>query len=536
MASQIEPAGDFSPSSKRKRRQVNFLGYHRPPLKRWQSILLLLLLLGTALGIGMTIAMLPVSRLSFLIIPVLVLAALIIWLLPEDATPPTGLMTQMFFAYFVAVIIWPYYIAIDIPGFPLIEIRRAFLALAVLMLSISLSISRKFRQDIADIFRASPLFTKLFVAFLAFQLLSLPMARDLRSGISFFVKDQLGWTAVVVMSAYIFAKPGNVLRWSATLRTLAIFLAFLAFAEYKNQALLWMDHIPSFLSISDPEIALRQLAPHFRNGHYRVKGTFIVSLAFAEWFALTTPFFLYYVLFGKKMLLRAICAVADILVFIAADLTQARIGMVGFLATHTLFIAAWALRARQQKGNTLLPTAVLAAYPAMFCIIVVAVLTVDRLRISVLGGGSQAASDQGRREQMIAAIPKVLQRPLNGYGPGQAALAVGWTNPQGDVSLDTYVVSLLVDYGIIGFICYVGMMGVAAAQGLKLGMINKSEEAGYALAGGVTIIAWLVCQIALSQEDNASMIFMVLGIILALAYRQAKEDQELAKPTLPSSN
>lgn len=511
--------------SRRRRNFAHFMGYRRPPPGRWRTLLLFLVLFGVSGIAGLTIATLPAARLSLFAIPIALLSGLIIWLLPEGATPPTRFMRQMFFAYFVAVIVWPYYIAIDIPGFPLIEIRRAFLALAVLMLGVSLSISREFRREIADIFRASPLFTKLFLGFLAFQLLSVPFARDLRTGISFYVKDQLGWTAVLVMAAYIFSRPGKILLWSAILRTLAIFLAFLAFAEYKNQALLWIDHIPSFLSISDPEIALRQLAPHFRNGLYRVKGTFIVSLALAEWFALTTPFFLYYVLFGKKMLLRAICAVADILVFVAADLTQARIGMVGFLVTHTLFIAAWALRARQQKGNTLLPTAVLAAYPAMFCAIVVAVLTVDRLRISVLGGGTQAASDQGRREQMIAAIPKVLERPLTGYGPGQAALSVGWTNPQGDVSLDTYVVSILVDYGIIGFFCYVGMMGVAAVQGLKLGMISKSEESGYALAGGVTVLAWLACQVALSQEDNASMVFMVLGMILALAYRQARETE-----------
>ncbi|MFC3441146.1 O-antigen ligase family protein [Sphingobium rhizovicinum] len=500
------------------------MGYRRPDFGRWKTILLLLMLVGIASGVGLAIAMMPTARMSLFAIPIALLAALIIWLLPEGATPPTRFMQQMFFAYFVAVTIWPYYIAIDIPGFPLIEIRRAFLALAVLMLTISVSVSRDFRAELGGIFRASPLFFKFFGAFLIIQMASLAMAHDYRSAISFFVKDQLGWTSVLLMAAYIFSRPGTIMTWAATLRTMGIFLACIAFAEYKNEALLWMDHIPSFLSISDTELIARNLTPHFRDGQYRVTGPFIVSLSFAEWMALTTPFFLYYILFGRNLVLKGICLAADITLLFAVELTQARIGLVGMLVTHTLFIGAWALRARTRGGNTLLPTAVLAAYPAIFCAIVVAVLTVDRLRISVLGGGTQAASDQGRREQMLLAIPKIMQRPLNGYGVGQAPQALGWTNPQGDISLDSYVITLLMDYGVIGFACYVGMIATAAVQGFRLGMSSNSEEGGYALAAGVTLCAWMVCQIALSQEDNASLIFMVLAIVVALAYRRKQAE------------
>ncbi|WP_230461286.1 O-antigen ligase family protein [Sphingobium sp. CAP-1] len=488
-------------------------------------ILLYLMLFAAAGMAGVAIAMTPTARMSIFVVPIALLGALIIWLLPEGATPPTRFMRQMFFAYFVAVVIWPYYIAIDVPGFPLIEIRRAFLALAVLMLTISVSVSKDFRNELAGIFRASPHFFKFFAGFLIIQLLSLALARDYQSAISLWVKDQLGWTAVLLMAAYIFSRPGAILTWAAIFRTMAIFLACMAFAEYKNQALLWMDHIPSFLTISDKELVVRSLTPHFRDGQYRVMGPFIVSLSFAEWMALTTPFFLYYILFGKNLVLKAICLSADILLLFAVDLTQARVGLVGMLVTHTLFIAAWALRARARGGNTLLPTAVLAAYPAIFCAIVVAVMTIDRFRISVLGGGTQAASDQGRREQMMLAIPKIMQRPINGYGVGQAPQALGWTNPQGDISIDSYALTLLLDYGIIGFICYIGMVGTAITQGFKLGMSANSEEGGYALAAGVTLCAWLVCQTVLSQEDNASLAFMIMAIVVALAYRRSKSEE-----------
>ncbi|EGD59997.1 putative diutan polysaccharide polymerase [Novosphingobium nitrogenifigens DSM 19370] len=496
-----------------------FPGYHRPAGPRWRNLGLLALLFGFGLAFGAAIAWLPTERLSLLVIPVAVLAALTVWVLPEGTEPPTRLMTWMFTAYFVALTLWPYYLAISLPGFPLIEIRRVFVALAILAMMVSLSISRSFRQRMKEIIGASPWIFRLFGTFVVIQMLSLPLARSFPAATSAFVRDQLGWTAVLFMSSYVFTRPGEIGKWAAILRGMAIVMVFMGIAEYHNKAILWANHIPSFLQVGDPGVQ-RILSPVFRSNVYRINGTFPVSLSLAEWLALTMPFFLYYIFFGRRMAIRIFCVIGDALVFLAIILTQARIGLIGTLVAHSVFVAVWAMRARRLQRGSVLPTIALAAYPVLLVSLIGAVMTVPALRVRVLGGGAQAASTQGRIEQFHMAVPMIMRRPVLGYGVGQAPLQLGWADPSGQISIDSYILTLLLDYGVPGFAVYVSLMGVAITQGFRLSMKgDEDSENGYAGAAAICLCIWLACQNALSQEDNASFIFMIVGMIAAISWR-----------------
>lgn len=502
-------------------RKAILLGYHRGKLPKPRALIAFGALFMVALILGMAVAWLPAARLSLLVIPVVALSVMIIWVLPEGAKPPVRLMEAMFFAYFVALTLWPYYLALDIPGFPLIEIRRVFIALAIVAMMISLSISPDFRVRLRSLIAGSPLIFALYAGFVATQLISLPLARDPGISISAFVRDQMGWTAVLLIASYTFSRKGGIARWSGVLRAMAIFMSFLAFAEFKNKSVLWANHIPSFLTMNDPVI-IRLLTPSFRGNAYRVIGPFPVSLSLAEWLALTMPFFLYYMIFGKNLIARAICLVADVLVFVAILSTQARIGLVGMLIAHAVFVGAWALRARRlNRGSSLLPTAVLAAYPVILVTLVAAVLTIPALTVRVLGGGAQAASTDARGEQFNLAWPMILGRPFNGHGVGNAALTVNWTSPGGQVSLDSYIITLLVDYGFIGFALYVALIGTAIVQGFQLSSTSEDDEIGYSSAAAVGLCIWATCQFVLSQEDNASLIFMLIAVIVAARWRVA---------------
>jgi hypothetical protein len=522
----LESASDNEPSSELPKRKSIFPGYHPGDLPRKRLIAAFAALAGISLLLGAVVAWLPSERLSLMVAPVVLLSLVIIWVLPQGASPPVKFMEAMFFAYFVASTFWPYYLAIDVPGLPLIEIRRVFIALAILGMLISLSISFQFRQRMSSIINSSPLIYKLFGSFVLIQIVSLPLARDLGYSLSAFVRDQLNWTAVFLMASYIFSRPGAIVRWAGLFCTMAVLMSILAFAEFRNQSVLWANHIPSFLQINDPMI-LKLLKPSFRGNAYRVMGPFPVSLSMAEWLALTQPFLLYYVFFGRSGLYRVICLITDLLVFVAILTTQARIGLVGMIVAHAVFIGAWALRARKlNKGSPLLPTAVISAYPVILAAIIGAVLTVPALSFRVFGGGAQAASTDSRGEQFRAALPLIINRPLNGYGVGHAALTVRWTTPGGDVSLDSYLITLLVDYGVIGFGLYVALIVSGIVYGLQLGAKSNNNEIGYAGAAAVALCIWFVCQSVLSQEDNASLIFMMLAIIAAARWRENETQTE----------
>src|SRR3546814_611194 len=209
-------------------------------------------------------------------------------------------------------------------------------------------------------------------------------------------------------------------RFANIIRCLAVFLAILGYFELRNQGLLWANHIPWFLKVSDPAMQ-NLLNPMFRAGEYRVTGPFSTSLSYAEFMAMTMPFFLHYMLEGKKLWLRIIAVFCHVLVFYGILLTQARVGIVGALTAHAVYFAAWTIKKWRQERSNIIASVLLFVMPLVLVLAAVTVLTVPRLRIMTLGGGEHAASTEGRLEQMKGSIPLIIKRPLIGYGPGQGA-------------------------------------------------------------------------------------------------------------------
>lgn len=507
--------------------------YHRDTLSPKAQRRLIIVFFVINFVFGFWFSILPVDMKPMVASPLFVMAALIVWLLPETGKPPTTAMTKMFFAYFIALILWPYYLAIQIPGAPLIEIRRAFLFLSIFFFLVSLSVSRRFIDEMKEIVAPSPLYMKFFYGFILAQLLSIIGTRDPTTAVLTFVKNQLAWTGVFFISAYILSKPGQILRFSNLIRIVATILAIMALLEYRNQGLLWAKHIPSFLTVSDPAME-RLLSPVFREGEYRVTGTFSVSLCFAEFMSLTLPFFLQYLVVGRNKFYKLVVVICDILVINAIILTQARVGLVGIMVTHGIYGFIWSIRFWRTHKDSLFGPMLALSYPAALTVFAMAMIFIGRLRQTWMGGESTYGSTLGRLDQ-AAKFPSVfVHRPLFGYGPAAGGQALDFRNQAGEMSIDSSLLSIPLNYGAFGFICYLAMFAYMLIAGMRLAFDAKEEEPSYAMPFAVTIAAWLTSRIVLSQEDNASFMFMVLGALAALAFqRKLKVDQMtrmLAKP------
>ncbi|MCT2398387.1 O-antigen ligase family protein [Novosphingobium mangrovi (ex Huang et al. 2023)] len=507
----------FWSRDRQTRRPFTLSGYHPSESGLAAKFALKAAIVLVAAILGLAIGGLPLNRIVVPLLPLVVLTLLIIWILPENRNPPTRFMSFTFFAYFVAVVVWPYYLAIQLPGLPLIEIRRLFVALSILGFLICYSTSRAFRDELWRICRASSLEVKLLWAFVAFQALSVPFSVDVAGSIPTFVKNQLGWTAVFFIVAYVMSKPGNVDRFANIIRALAVFLVVLGYFEYRNQGLLWANHIPWFLKVSDPAM-INLLDPMFREGEYRVTGPFSTSLSYSEFMAMAMPFFLHYIVEGRKLWLRAVALLCHALVFYGILLTQARVGIVGALAAHGVYFAAWTIRKWRLERTNIVAAALLFLMPVLLALSATAVLTVPRLRIMTLGGGAHAASTQGRVEQMKAAIPLIIKRPVIGYGPGEGAGVLGYRNPAGELSIDSYILAAALNYGLVGFLVMTAMFGLFVLKGIQVGQASKGETS-VAIAAATSIAVWMVAKIVLAQEDNVSVVFMMMGLIAACAYR-----------------
>lgn len=502
--------------------------YHRSTLtpkgqRRW---IIAFFLINFVLGFWFSL--LPIDMKPLVTSPLFVMAAFIVWLLPETGRPPTTMMTKMFFAYFIALILWPYYLAIQIPGAPLIEIRRAFLFLSVFFFLVSLSVSHRFIGEMKQILAASPLFMKFFYGFILAQTFSLLGTQDPTGGTLSFVKNQLAWTGVFFIAVYVLSKPGQILRFSNLIRIVATILAIMALFEYRNQGILWAKHIPSFLAVSDPAME-RLLSPVFRDGDYRVTGTFSVSLCFAEFLSLTIPFFLQYLVNGRNKLHKIVVVVCDLLVINAILLTQARVGLVGIMVTHGIYGFIWSIRFWRTHKDSLFGPMLALSYPAALTVFALAMIFIGRLRQTWMGDSSTAASTLGRLDQAKKFPSVFIHRPLFGYGPNQAGRALDFRNQAGEMSIDSSLLSIPLSYGAFGMICYYAMFITLLIGGMRLAFEATEEEASYAMPFAVTIAAWLTSRIVLAQEDNASFMYMMLAAIVALAFQRKSKDDQIAR-------
>ena len=72
----------------------------------------------------------------------LLLALLIIWVLPDVGRGPVGLLSKLFFTYLVVLILWPNYLALQLPGLPWISFRRLVMFPMALILLILVAFGR----------------------------------------------------------------------------------------------------------------------------------------------------------------------------------------------------------------------------------------------------------------------------------------------------------------------------------------------------------------------------------------------------------
>jgi hypothetical protein len=459
-----------------------------------------------------------------LVTPLAVMGALIIWLLPDTERPPVRLLERLMVAFLVLLLCWPNYLAIALPGMPWITmIRLVSTPMAVVML-ICLSVSATFRQQMKEILGATPWLWKLVVAFSLITFVSIGFSRDIGQSLSKFIVAQTVWTLIFFAGAYIFVKPGRGYRFVALIVFCVLLISFTAIWEARHQQLPWAGHIPSFLKVDD-ELLASMMSSKARagSGIYRAKAMSTTPLGLAELLALSTPFVLHMLITARSLFLKALALAMLPLIFYAIVLTDARLGAVGFLMTFMLYLLfANAIRWRQKRKAFIAPLIVLS-YPAIFSAFIAATFMVRRLRIMVWGGGATTASSAARNAQIAEGIPKIATHPW-GFGIGQGARTLGWTNQAGTPSIDSYLLAVGLEYGVIGFAIFVGIFGAAIIYAGYYALRARDAEIGLLTPLAISLANFILIKSVFAQEANHPMVFAMLGMIAALVYRIRRDE------------
>jgi hypothetical protein len=475
-------------------------------------------LIAMGLFYGLSVALLPPILLMYFSLPIALIALAVVWALPErDDRAPTRMVQRLFVLLTLALMLWPDYLAMQIPGFAWISLRRLVaIGLAIVFL-ISLSSSPQLRTQIKSVVATNKGFWLLMAGYVAIQLLTIPMSDQPPRSFNLVFNQFFVWTLPLLVGAWYFSKVDNQLRWTKVFFGVAAVQLVIGTLEYFNGRLLWADHIPTFLQVQD-EVISRILSGAWRDGKYRVTSTFSVSLSFAEYLACVVPFILWKIFNQKNMWKVVLWAAFDIALLTMIVLTRSRLGIVGWLTAHALFVFFWGVRRWARERSDIIGPAVSLFYPAMVAVFAVAMFTVDAVRVRTIGGGSTGFSDDGRKIQFEMFWPKLFDNPI-GNGAGQSAVTLGYRQPGGLLTVDSYIITLGMDFGVVGILCFYGMLILAATACLKVYMDNRASDDGLALAAAAAIVSFGTTRLVLSQVDTVPILFLLLAFAMGVCYR-----------------
>lgn len=469
------------------------------------------ILFGAGVGLSAPFLIEGAAEVYGLALCVIVLAG--IWVMPRLRSFNDRGLWILFLVMLALFCIYPQYIALRITGLPWISPVRLVMAVLLICWLYALRASPDMQERLGGYIVRNKVFFGLFAVFTASQVLGLLTSRQPADAATKLALFQLYWT-------FPFFAVLSLVRTQNRLDLfLKMFLAFatiqclVGFLEARQERLLWLDYLPPGFA-ADSEVLQRILQGAFRAEGYRVQGSFSVSLLYAEFLVLMLPFALFAFLEGRSWPLRLFALAVAVCVLPAQYLSGSRLGMVGALTVFGLLGVLYAVRAWRNDRRGMYGPFLILMLPIGFMAFAAAFASSRRLRVMTIGGGQHQASTDSRLEMWAMSPPKLLERPLFGHGPGRAAETLGFTNPSGTLTIDSYWLSALLEFGAVGALALLGMLVWCVYVGIRayLDPANPHGRLGGPLA--LALIAFGIIKLVLSQVDNHLIVFVMMALIV----------------------
>jgi hypothetical protein len=491
-------------------------------ISSWQKVTLACAVTLFCLIYGAAFALFVPFLLAPLIVPFLFLTLMVIWALPNSLNVAEYILTPLLYILFLAIVLWPSYLAVAIPNLPRITIVRLIGVTLTIFALLSLSTSNKFKSQLSIVMQSCKILCTVIIMLAVIETGSILFSGNKSNSLNVYITDTINSTVVFFVACYSFSSAGKAKSFAGLLCIMAFCLSLIAFWEQRIGHLPWLGHIPSFLQINDPTIS-RILAGTARQGKgHRTQATFTTSLGLAEYLGLCMPFLFFFAIEASTKVVKVASLCSIPLVLLATVTTQARTGLLGIAVAVFFYPVLWVFLEWRKNKNSFAIYALMASSPVFLAAGLATALTVPGIRIRLLGGGGEQGSGEARVVQMHMGLPKVLTHPW-GYGIGQGAEVLGYTNADGLLSIDSYPLRELLEFGIIGFIVWICIY-LAALYYAVIGAKNSKSGDEFRIFMPITVVilSYLLMKINFAQEDNQPVIYVIFGMLTAMFYRQRK--------------
>jgi hypothetical protein len=490
----------------------------------WRVILAVALLFLAAFY-GLMTAVLPVQLLIVPMVPIMFLLGLCLWLMPDVG----GLYDDRFELYMWWIlgitIIWPGYVALNLPGLPWISPIRVVIGLLTVTFLFNLATSSYARHEVLKSMQAVPALNRLFWIFWLLTTLTLVMLPNFGAPLAKYMNNQIYWTMMFPVAALVGRREGMIQRAVTILVCSAILVACVSINEYRLQKIIWLEYLPGWLR-ADEEL-LEQMSKSSARAYtnvYRVLGPQSTALYFAETLSMLFPFVVHAMYRAKGVLPTLAMAFGVMAMVLTMYFTDARSAMIGLLLTLLAYVFLQALRKRYENPVSLVSASALMAYPAMIAALIGIVLFWKRARTKVLGGGQHGGSDAARDQQWDHGWTLIGQNPF-GYGLNRSAEVLGFQTPGGKPTIDSYYLSVMLDFGVIALPIFLMMFTLPMWYALVSLRRARSEELQLIIPIAISLFNFAIIKSVLSSTTNFPLAFILLGFIVALVGRMEAKDE-----------
>lgn len=481
---------------------------------------------------GLLAAVLPPQLYAYPAIPILFIIAIILWMLPDTGGVYLLRLQPIMIAYISLTIVWPGYVAFNLPGLPWISLTRIVLLVVLLIFLWNFSTSKEMRDQLSDATSAVLPAITVFWLYWAVMTISLIFSDQISFSLTRFVSNHIYWTMPLFLTALLATRAGFVTKIAHTVVAATVVVIVYSLYEYYLKRVVWLDYLPGFLQI-DPTILATLLDSQARAGTdvYRVRGPFVASLYFAEFLIVAYPFFVYLTVNERHPVRFIALLLASVGCIVVMYLTDARSAMIGFLITSVFYVALEAWRKRSLNSRSLGAMIVLMVYPIMFVALSLIVWFWNRAHIAVLGGGQHEPSSEARVVQWAMMWPKVLTHPL-GHGVGRGNTALGFFNRAGEGTVDSYFITVLLDSGYLGLPLFWMTFSIPVILGLRYFLKTSTYEYGLLAPLSLAVLNFLIVKAVSSAEAVMPLVFVFLGCIFGLIWQLERKAPRSGMPNL----
>ena len=446
---------------------------------------------------------------------VVLAAALLLWALPELRLVPDRLLRKLFFVMVFVQLSVPQYWAIQPPGLPWLSVRRVFSSAVIVLFGIVVAGSMSARSTIVETLRANRALAVASLGFLVALFLSILTSLNWSVSLEGFSNTLFNWYIVLLTCLIVVRNEDDIILVLKLIVIAGMLVSLGGVLEFIFERRFFMDVLPK--SILDPLIAQNPVVDRmyyssfYRDGVYRANSIYFVSLSFAEFEAMVAPLGAYFVLHGRDRREQILGLSSIMSALVAIFCSGSRGGWVSLLVAMPIMAFVWVVRHSKLNPHSLVSGigALFFALGTTFTFLLV--LFWQRANRMVFG-----YDDGDRWLQWEMALPHIQSNPITGHGMGSSGKIIGYGVESGMPSVDSYVITLLVENGVPGCLLFFGAIAIAIWIGLRVYLSDRDPRGTLGSALACSLIAFATYRTALSQTENHPLVFVIIGLIFVM--------------------